>query len=414
VATTTQAKTIRTSPTTHKITTFPTTIATFSTTTTFATSSTFTSTTEPTTIPSTALTTEKTTTSPTTLSTTMKTVKTSPTTITTSSTTLITTDTTTEFQTFQSTPYETSSIPSSTLNFREITSDTENTTYISSTHSYSISKKCNSKGDYNGKYEIKFWPLVDRGENSTVHCPQGNGYAKWQCMDNYMFDNNGPDWSECNKWIDELHPIKSIFYASEVIFNNTEKNNSLITHEKMTQVMDKIKDIQNLFKNQTDNSLEIAKSIAKKMIRILSNILEQKYAWINSTVEQKISTSSDILKNIQLTGFMVAHQQDIDHKLEIIKSKNIHLNSFYFDTSEELFFPNNVSQEFCSINIPKEIKTKNNTEFNKAAVGAIIYKIRDYILGGMTEDMEINSEVLLFSLNEGFNSTELNKEVKIR
>jgi hypothetical protein len=284
-----------------------------------------------------------------------------------------------------------------------------------STQRLANSRKCNANGEYNGKYG-ELWPQVDIGKYSSVHCPQGSGYAKWECMDNYMFDNNGPDWSECDKWLDELHPINTMFYeeVTEKLFNNTEKNNSLITHEKMARVMDKIKDIQNFVKNQTDNSLKIAKSIAKKIIRILSNILEQKYAWINSTVEQKISTSSDILTHIQLTGFMVAHQQDIDHKLEIIKSKNIHLNSFYFDTSEELFFPNNVSQKLCSINIPKEIKTKNNTEFNKAAVGAIIYKIRDYILGGMTEDMEINSEVLLFSLNEEFETTKLNKEVQIR
>jgi hypothetical protein len=149
------------------------------------------------------------------------------------------------------------------------------------------------------------------------------------------------------------------------------------------------------------------------MIRTLSNILEQKYAWINSTVDQKLRTSSDILTNIQFAGFMVAHQQDIDHKIETINSKNILLNTFYFDSSDEILFPNNASHEICSINIPREIKTNNNTEFNHAAVGALIHKIREYLTGN-NENIEINSEVLLFSLSEGFETTQLNKEVKIR
>jgi hypothetical protein len=64
-------------------------------------------------------------------------------------------------------------------------------TYQALTHSYSISEKCNSKGDYNGKYEIKFWPPVERGENSIVHCSQGNGYTKWECMDNMVMNEHG-------------------------------------------------------------------------------------------------------------------------------------------------------------------------------------------------------------------------------
>jgi predicted PurR-regulated permease PerM len=130
---------------------------------------------------------------------------------------------------------------------------------------------------------------------------------------NYIFDNNGPDWSECDKWIDELHPIKSMFYASEVtekIISNTERNNSIISNVKMAQIVARVEDIQRFVNNQKDNSLESAKSITKKITRILSNILDQKYAWINSTVEQKINTSTEILIIIQLTGFMVAHQQD--------------------------------------------------------------------------------------------------------
>jgi hypothetical protein len=61
---------------------------------------------------------------------------------------------------------------------------------MTSTQSSANSKKCNVKGEYNGKYEIKFWPPIEIGLNSSVHCPQGSRYAKWDCMDNYMF---GPD-----------------------------------------------------------------------------------------------------------------------------------------------------------------------------------------------------------------------------
>jgi hypothetical protein len=72
-----------------------------------------------------------------------------------------------------------------------------------------------------------------------------------------------------------------MFYASEVtekIINNTEKNNSLMSNVKMAQVIAKIEDIQLFVNNQKDNSLKLAKSIVEKLIRNLSNILEQKYA----------------------------------------------------------------------------------------------------------------------------------------
>jgi hypothetical protein len=289
---------------------------------------------------------------------------------------------------------------------------------MTSTQTSANSKKCNLNGEYNGKYEIKSWPPIEIGLNSSVDCPQGSGYAKWKCMDNYMFDNNGPDWSECDKWIDELHPIRSMFNASEVtekIISNTEKNNSIMSYVKMAQVIAKVEDIQRFVNNQKDNSLNLAKSIAKQITRALSNILDQKYAWINSTVEQKINTSNEILINIQLTGFMVAHQQDEEHSIEIIRSKNIYLNTFFTNSREELLFPTNNTHKICSIIIPQGIKveTKNQTE-NNTAIGAVVYKIREYLLGGLTEHKIVNSEVLAFSMSEGFDTIQLNKAVKIR
>jgi hypothetical protein len=209
-----------------------------------------------------------------------------------------------------------------------------------------------------------------------------------------------------------------MFYASEVIekiINNTEKNNSIMSNVKMAQVIAKVEDIQRFVNNQKDNSLMLAKSIAKKTIRALSNILDQKYAWINSTVEQKINTSTEILTNIQLTGFMVAHQQDEEHSIEIIRSKNIYLNTFFTNSREELLFPTNNTYKNCSIIIPQGIKveTKNQTESN-TAIGAVIYKIREYLLGGLTKHKIVNSEVLAFSMIEGLETIQLNKAVKIR
>jgi hypothetical protein len=273
---------------------------------------------------------------------------------------------------------------------------------------------CNIDGHYNGFYEIKIWPPVENGSNSIVDCPQGKGYAKWKCEDNLVFDSKGPDWSECENWLNEFKPINAMYYASEVIetiSNNTEKNNSLLNIESVGRVVKKIKDIQSFVKNQTNSNLDFVLDLAKKMIRCLSNILEQEYAWVNSNAENKINTSTEILLHIPSIGFMVAQYQDSDHKLEIIKSKNIKLNTFYFDPKEGLSFPENISQKICSLYLPKGIVIKTN---NRSAVGAIIYKIREYLLGDVTQDMTINSEVLSFSLAEGFETTQLNKDVKIK
>jgi hypothetical protein len=294
---------------------------------------------------------------------------------------------------------------------------TESTTTTTRNRLNSKSSMCNIDGHYNGFYEIKIWPPVENGSNSIVHCPQGKGYAKWKCEDNLVFDSKGPDWSECENWLNELKPIKTMFYASEVIetiSKNTEKNNSLLNIENVDRVVEKIKEIQNFVKNQTGNNLDFILDLAKKMITCLSNILEQEFAWVNPNAEKKINTSTEILSHIPSIGFMVAKYQDNDHKLEIIRSKNIKLNTFYFDPKEGLSFPENISHKVCSIYLPKGIAIKTNNQTINSAVGAIIYKMREFLLGGVTQDMTINSEVLSFSLTEGFETTQLNKDVKIK
>jgi len=57
---------------------------------------------------------------------------------------------------------------------------------------------CNSDGSFDGSFGM-IWPPVNFGETSIVRCSNGNGFAKWLCRENGLFDNNGPDMSDCPK-----------------------------------------------------------------------------------------------------------------------------------------------------------------------------------------------------------------------
>jgi hypothetical protein len=277
-------------------------------------------------------------------------------------------------------------------------------------------RKCISKKGYNG---IDNWPSVEAGKSSPMPCPQGEGQAYWKCNDDGNFDEDGPNWSECDKWVNDLPDIfKSLDEALEVsktISNKTDKNNVIISNIILNRLLEKVEILQEFIESKTELNFDNAKNYAQKSIGSFSNVINQKYAWINSTVEQKINMSSKILTFIQKSSFTLVLRQNSSNKVESIKNvSNIYLKTFFTNFSEELVFPSKKTST-SSISVPKgiEIKDKSDNQNNTAA-GAIINKLKDYLMGGITENKKINSEILSFSLRKGTNSIELNKEVKIR
>jgi hypothetical protein len=275
------------------------------------------------------------------------------------------------------------------------------------------SQKCDFKQKSDEKHGIDFWPSVEIGKVSAVPCPQGTGFAKWKCMDNGLFDDNGPDWSECNDWLNKIPDIRNLNNAmkvSEIISNNTQMNNSVVDSSTLNRILDTMKNLQNFFHNEKEVDFKNAKIYSSQTIGIFSNLIDQKHAWINSTNDEKIKTASKILEYIQYSSFTLVLQQNSTNYVEKIRNKNIYLETFISNPKEKISFPTEISEKRCSIDIPEdENKVQNNT-----AIGAIIDKIQDYLLGGDIEHKKINSVILAFSLSNRTESVKLIKEAKIR
>jgi hypothetical protein len=58
--------------------------------------------------------------------------------------------------------------------------------------------------------------------------------------------------------------------------------------------------------------------------------------------------------------------------------------------------------------------TGENTNTSNRAVGAVIDKLHDYLLGEITKKMKINSMILSFSLTNKTKSVKLNKQITIK
>ncbi len=203
--------------------------------------------------------------------------------------------------------------------------------------------------------------------------------------------------------------------VTEIIANNTKKFNSLIHSERLNKILDTMQELQTFIDNETDLSFEDSKHYTSNCIQILSNLIDQKYAWINSTVKQKTGIASKILQYIQYSSFTLVSKQNNAKNLENVTHGNIYINTFVIDSSEEILFPKKFNEKKSSIIIPKGIESLNqNKSLQIRAIGALIDKIDDYLLGGINENKEINSAILAFSLNNSTESVKLNKEVIIR
>jgi hypothetical protein len=231
-------------------------------------------------------------------------------------------------------------------------------------------------------------------------------------MDNGLFDDNGPDWSECNDWLDNIPVIRNLNNAmkvSEIISNNTRMNNSVVDIDTLNRILDTMKKLQNFLRNENEVDLQNAKIYSSQTIGIFSNLIDQKYAWINSTNDEKIKTASKILEYIQYSSFTLVLQQNSINYVEKIRNKNIYLETFISNPKEKISFPTEISEKRCSIDIPEdENMTQNNT-----VIGAVIDKIQDYLLGDI-EHKKINSVILAFSLSNRTEFVKLTKEAKIR
>ncbi|XP_054165159.1 adhesion G protein-coupled receptor L3-like [Oppia nitens] len=305
------------------------------------------------------------------------------------------------------------------------------------TSSTTVSLECNSDGKYDGQHGIKHWPPVSPGTDSRVDCPgrvgigdAGSGVS-WKCQLNGQFSDEGPDWTECGHWLDELdnktesiHDIAEAIEMIETISNRTGKSDTIIDSQRLSQALDIVSKVQTFVDTtattssgtDTDSNLCAIECYTSKMLDTLANILDQTYAWTNSTTDKRTSMAEQILTTSQSTAYSLALRQNLTTNLLVVDNSDFYINTFYVNTAAaavELTFPyNNPNQ--TSIVIPSDTEFANNTvRRTNQVVGAIIHNIGDYLSDNLEDNYEINSYILSFSMTNDSQSVLLNRDVII-
>jgi hypothetical protein len=226
------------------------------------------------------------------------------------------------------------------------------------------------------------------------------------------------NWSKC---LDKIEgSLKSINFVEVektlgAILEITRKDNDINELDQINNVMKIIRKIQNFVQENPDIKLNDALNHTSKTLEIISNLINQKDAWIKSSTENKTETGSKILSLIQLSSEVLTCRQESRNENIILKNENIFFEAFvtYFD--EIITFPNSSGVKSSSIFIPKGIKQiKNFQNCNNSAIGILINKLQDYLLGEVKNLEYIGSEILAFSLSNGTKPIKLNKKVNIR
>lgn len=286
---------------------------------------------------------------------------------------------------------------------------------------------CNIDGQYDGEYGIDHWPPVFEGQASSVHCPTGTGNASWYCVDDGLFEPTGPNWDQCNEWLDKLIGLPDIcserrisrclnraIEIIEFISNVTKKNNSIVESDKLWRVLDVVNRIQTFVESVGESELIQFEVYATNVVEALANIIDQKYAWVNTTNAEKTSLALKILFGVQSSVYSLSIRQNSNNSVVIIDNNDFYINTFFANKSEELTFPaNNTNTSW--IHIPAETSFVNRRmDRQNTAFGVIVRHIDSYLLGNLTPYQIINSDILTFSLNNVSQRQRLNKEVTIR
>ena len=223
--------------------------------------------------------------------------------------------------------------------------------------------------------------------------------------------------SECwlDSIVDDIQNITDIIEVIEIIeimVKNTDYSDSLNASQELNVSIYIIKHLQNyvkLHKNEIDYS--IARNLSINFVNLLSNLINQNNAWNSSTNNEKTEMASQILLYIEITSFTLSCNQNITNELEVISTNNIIVKTFHTNFSHEIIFEANGS----SIIIPKDIYFEDKTNTcNDSAVGALIVSLEKYLLNGIKDEQQINTEIIAFSITNDNKTIELNNGMKVR
>ncbi|XP_054157509.1 adhesion G protein-coupled receptor L3-like [Oppia nitens] len=201
------------------------------------------------------------------------------------------------------------------------------------------------------------------------------------------------------KWLDDLldkdiDTIDDVVDTLDVLVNNTEDSIPLNYMENINRVIEVISKLDEYLRiNETMIDSEISINITDIFVQSFSQLINQRQAWMDGTDSQRSYAASQLLNFIQTTAF----------------STNCYLNDTINTMDNEIVFEYNSSH----IEIPEGIIVPSDPS-NRALVcqqntkiGALIQGLEDNLIGDQTDQQQINTPILAFSLDPSLNNHQL-------
>jgi len=163
-------------------------------------------------------------------------------------------------------------------------------------------------------------------------------------------------------------------------------------------------------KNKTDIDLNTASNITTNFLTVFSHLINQNTAWNNLTNSEKTETASQLLLHIQHTSFTLSCKLDNVNQTHEISIENLIMKAFFMNTSYESLFEKNGS----SIRIPPGMNVNRDNQCSNSANGAIIKQLGNYLFGDLSNQQQINTETLAFSIADTNETHQINNGSKVR
>jgi len=175
--------------------------------------------------------------------------------------------------------------------------------------------------------------------------------------------------------------------------------------------MDPFEKMMNIYEKSSIVTNNI-KANTKEIMTSLNYVINQKYAWNNSTVEKRKNMASKVLFYVQHFSFSFLSKQNSLNSDQEFVTQNIYTKTYSINQNSEIVFPTNESLKQNSIIIPEG--TVINQMNSSVAFGAIIDGIQDYLLEENDQYKKINSVILSFSFSNKTETVNLSRNTKVR
>ena len=247
--------------------------------------------------------------------------------------------------------------------------------------------KCNENGEYNGTYDIDYWPPVPPGEISVVNCTSGEGRLLWLCK-RTGFENKGPTIETCSEGesclFDNLicQHINDKTMANEILKNLNEKlaNKKLVNFGSLNKILHIFEKLEKFLQKQVFQE-PFAESLTRLIVQSFSRILHQSNAWENGTDIEKREIASKILLLIHRTSFTTNCFLNSQKSSKEYSSRNLYQKLFFNYSKNKI---HSLEHNFTSLTLPRIYQTDQDYFCgNHSSLGIIIHNINNYLSEGL-------------------------------